>query len=69
MKILKRVFELTLSMTKIFVMFLFKLPGNTIYYLINPKERRERTSQIRDLVKKELDHYWTGSKVRSLVSD
>ena len=56
--------DFTWSMTKMFVTFLVKLPGNTLYYVMNPAERKKRITEIKDLAKKEFDHYFMGSKVR-----
>jgi len=50
-------------MTKMVLMFIIRLPGNTLYYLINPQKRRDKIAEIRDIAKKEFDHYWTGSKL------
>lgn len=59
--------DLTWSMTKAFVNFLVRLPGNTLYYLMNSKERQERIAQIKEAAKKEFDHYRMGSKL--LIAD
>jgi hypothetical protein len=64
MSIARKGLELTWSITNMLVSFLVRLPGNTLYYLMNSKERKARIAEMRALVKKEFDHYWTGSKVR-----
>lgn len=55
--------DMTWWFVKSFVTFFIKLPGNTVFYLTHPKERREYIQGIRDIIRKEVDHYWTGSKV------
>jgi hypothetical protein len=66
MSVARKGLEQTWSITNVLVSFLIRLPGNTSYYVMNSKERKARITEIRDLVKKEFDHYWTGSKVRKL---
>lgn len=63
-KILKSGLDLTWYLTKVLVKFLVKLPGNTLYYMMNSKERKAKIAEIKEIAKKEFDHYWTGSKVR-----
>jgi hypothetical protein len=55
--------DLTWSLTKMVVNFLLHFPPNTYYFLTHPKERKEKVTEIKDMVKKEFDHYWMGSKV------
>lgn len=67
LSIARKGIELTWSVTKIVVLFLARLPGNTLFYLMNSKERKAKISEIRDIIRKEVDHYWTGTKVRNEV--
>ena len=55
--------DMTSWLMKEIFTFIIKLPGNTIYYMTHPKERKEYIQGIKEMIKKEVDHYWTGSKV------
>eukprot|EP00980_Cylindrotheca_fusiformis_P004018 scaffold880_cov132-Cylindrotheca_fusiformis.AAC.14 len=63
MAIARKGVELTWSLTKAIVLFLARLPKNTFFYLMNPKERKEKITEIKDVIRKEVDHYWTGTKL------
>ena len=64
----KKVIELSWSLTKSLLGFLIRLPGNTIYYAMNAQARKDKIQEIKDVAKHEFDHYWTGSKVSTVVS-
>jgi len=55
-----KIFEIT----KTVVTFLVKLPVNLLYYMTHHQERRDKIQDFKHHAKKELDHYWTGTKVR-----
>jgi hypothetical protein len=57
-------FNMTWSLTKMVMKFLLRLPGNSWFVLTHPKERKEKIQEIKDMARKEFDHYWMGSKVR-----
>jgi hypothetical protein len=61
--ILKKTTDLTWYATKTVSKFTIRLPGNTYFFITHPKERREKITGIKEAVKKEIDHYWVGSKV------
>ena len=61
--ILKGSLDMTLYLTKSLFRFIIHLPGNTIFYITNPKERREKIADLKESIKKEVDHYWVGIKV------
>eukprot|EP00980_Cylindrotheca_fusiformis_P016783 scaffold5055_cov91-Cylindrotheca_fusiformis.AAC.5 len=63
MAIARKGVELTWSLTNAIVLFLARLPKNTFFYLTNPKERKEKTAEFKDIIRKEVDHYWTGTKL------
>ncbi|CAJ1966775.1 unnamed protein product [Cylindrotheca closterium] len=63
MKVFKSGLDMTWYATKILVSFLVKLPGNTLYYIMNSEDRRAKIAEIKAMAKKEFDHYWTGSKL------
>lgn len=63
-KLLTKGADMTWYLAKTLISFLLRLPGNTLYYLMNGDERRAKIAEIKDMAKKEFDHYWTGSKVR-----
>jgi hypothetical protein len=62
--LIKKLLETTRSITTTVVTFLVKLPANTYFYITHPQERRDKIQEIKHHAKKELDHYWTGTKVR-----
>jgi hypothetical protein len=62
--VLLKLYETTWSITKTVLTFMAKLPGNIFFYITHPQERRDKIQEIKGHAKKELDHYWTGSKVR-----
>jgi len=62
-KVMKSGLDLTWYVTKMLVSFLVRLPGNTLYYMMNSKERKDKIAEIKEIAKKEFDHYWTGSKL------
>ena len=64
----KKVFEVSWSMTKTVLMFLIKLPYNTLYYATHSKARKDKIAEIKDIARKEFEHYSTGTKVRIVVS-
>lgn len=64
-KLMKKGMDLTFYLAKSLVSFLVRLPGNTLYYMLNGEQRRAKIAEIKAIAKKEFDHYWTGSKVRS----
>ncbi|VEU34439.1 unnamed protein product [Pseudo-nitzschia multistriata] len=55
--------DMTIYVTKALVKFMIKLPGNIVFYATHPTERREKTSKIKESIKKEVDHYWIGIKL------
>jgi hypothetical protein len=57
---------MTWSLTKMVMNFLLRLPGNSWFLITHPKERKEKIQEIKDMARKEFDHYWMGSKVRTL---
>ena len=61
--IFKKTTDLTWSATKAVSKFIIRLPGNAYFFITHPKERREKITGIKEFVKKEIDHYWVGSKV------
>ena len=48
---------------KAIVIFILKLPYNSWYYLTRPEERRAKIAEIIEITKKEVNHYWMGTKV------
>ena len=66
--IFKKTTDLTWSATKAVSKFIIRLPGNAYFFITHPKERREKITGIKEFVKKEIDHYWVGSKV-SLMNE
>jgi hypothetical protein len=66
--ILKKTTDLTWYATKTVSKFIIRLPGNAYFFITHPKERREKITGIKEVVKKEIDHYWVGSKV-SLMNE
>lgn len=63
----RNVMATTWNITKTIIMFLIKLPGNTLYYMRNNAARREKIQEIKDIARHEFDHYWTGTKVSRLL--
>lgn len=63
----KGIVNFSWSATKTVFKFIIRLPGNFVYYITHPKERKERTTEIKDFAKKEFDHYHVGSKL--LIAD
>lgn len=63
--IAKATYDMTLWFTKATVRFIVHLPGNTIFFLTHPKERREKIADLKEFIRKEVDHYWVGFKVSS----
>jgi hypothetical protein len=61
--ILKKTTDLTWYATKSVSKFIIRLPGNAYFFITHPKERREKITGLKEAVKKEIDHYWVGSKV------
>jgi hypothetical protein len=59
--------KISMSAIQAILTFFLKLPGNSWYYLTHSQERRERIAGIREMAKKEFDHYWMGTKVWKLV--
>jgi hypothetical protein len=59
----RSIVDLTWSITKMVARFILNLPGNTLFFLTHPKERRDKIVEIRDIAKKEFDHYYIGTKV------
>eukprot|EP00536_Pseudo-nitzschia_multiseries_P001632 jgi/Psemu1/322161/estExt_fgenesh1_pg.C_210018 len=55
--------DMTIYVTKTVFKFLIRLPGNTLFYATHPEERREKVGDVKDLIKKEVDHYWVGIKL------
>jgi len=62
-KLMKKGMDLTFYLAKSLVSFLVRLPGNTLYYMLNGEQRRAKIAEIKAIAKKEFDHYWTGSKL------
>ena len=60
--------DMTMYVTKTVFKFMIRLPGNIWFYATRPKERREKISDIKELIKKEVDHYWVGIKVSLVTS-
>ena len=52
------------SASKAVMMFLLRLPFNTIYYMIHPAKAREKWDDMKQFIKEEVDHYWVGTKVK-----
>ena len=65
--IAKGTYDMTLWLTKATFRFIIHLPGNTIFFLTHAKERREKIADMKEFIKKEVDHYWVGFKVSSYV--
>ena len=61
--VLKGIVEVTWSATKTVSKFIIRSPGNIIFFITHQKERKEKITGIKEAVKKEIDHYWVGSKV------
>jgi hypothetical protein len=61
--IVRGAFSTTWSLTKMLLNFLLRLPGNSWFLLTHPKDRKEKIQEIKDMARKEFDHYWMGSKV------
>jgi hypothetical protein len=59
----KKAMEMTWSLTKMILMFLIRLPGNTFFLATHPKARKDKIAEIKEIVQHEIDHYWTGTKV------
>jgi len=62
-KILKGSLDVTLSLTKSLFKIIIRLPGNVFFFATHSKERREKIADIKEWIKKEVDHYWVGAKV------
>lgn len=62
-----KLLESTWSITKTVITFLVKLPMNLLFYMTHHQERRDKIQEIKHHAKKELDHYWTGTKVRGQI--
>lgn len=63
--LVKGLLDTTWNITKIVLKFLVQLPMNAYFYSTHPKERREKIQELKGHAKKEFDHYWTGSKVKT----
>lgn len=59
--------DLTKAGVKLLINFIIKTPGVLWYFLSRPKELRMKLIEFRDLVKKEANHYYMGSKL--LIAD
>jgi hypothetical protein len=55
--------DMTISVSKAIVLFLLKVPGNTLFYLTHPTELRQKLSELHEAVKEEVNHYWVGTKL------
>ena len=55
--------SVTLSAVKSILTFIIKLPYNSWYFLTRPEERRAKIAEIVEITKKEVNHYWMGTKV------
>jgi hypothetical protein len=62
-RIMQQGMDMTVSLFKVLVSFLLKLPGNTIYYLTNPDELRQALVGIKKTAQDEIHHYWVGFKL------
>ena len=62
----KKAVDLSWTLVRAVITFLVRLPYNVFFYATHPKERKEKVTEIRELAKKEFDHYWTGTKVSML---
>ena len=62
-----KLLESTWGVTKTVITFLVKLPVNIFFYMTHHQERRDKIQEIKHHAKKELDHYWTGTKVRGQI--
>ena len=65
-KILKGSLDVTRSLTKSLFKIIIRLPGNVLFFATHSKERREKIADIKEFIKKEVDHYWVGAKVSRL---
>eukprot|EP00934_Nitzschia_sp_Nitz4_P008592 Nitzschia sp. Nitz4//scaffold239_size30010//14829//17923//NITZ4_008012-RA/size30010-snap-gene-0.32-mRNA-1//1//CDS//3329543568//8582//frame0 len=61
--ILSTIVETTWSLAKWLVVFCVNLPANTWFFMTNSKARGEKIQEIKDVIKHEVDHYWTGTKL------
>lgn len=61
--IAKGTYELTFSLTKGLFRIIINLPGNIIFFATHPQERREKIAELKEAIKKEVDHYWVGFKL------
>mmetsp|Transcript_25950 Transcript_25950/g.29140 ORF Transcript_25950/g.29140 Transcript_25950/m.29140 type:complete len:914 (-) Transcript_25950:80-2821(-) len=61
--VLKGIVDVTWSATKTVSKFIIRSPGNIVFFITHPKERKEKITGIKEAVKKEIDHYWVGSKL------
>jgi hypothetical protein len=64
--ILQIVWNFTWTITKAVVKFTAMLPYNIVYYIFHPQDRRDKITEIKEIAKKEFDHYWVGTKVRDI---
>ncbi|KAG7365151.1 LETM1-like protein [Nitzschia inconspicua] len=65
--ILKTILTMTWNITKTVLKFLLHLPYNTYFYATHAQERREKLTEIKEIAKKEFDHYKVGTKL--LIAD
>lgn len=64
--IMKGSANMTIWLTKTIFKFVIHLPSNTVFYATHPNERKEKIAEIKESIKKEVDHYWVGIKVSVL---
>ncbi|KAL7570035.1 hypothetical protein ACA910_017075 [Epithemia clementina (nom. ined.)] len=55
--------ELMISLIRSIALFLWKLPGNIIFYTFNHSERNAAITKVQDMIKHEVNHYWVGTKL------
>ena len=61
--LIRKGMDLVISLTKSLFTFLFKLPGNILFYTFNSSERKALINKIQETIKHEVNHYWVGTKL------
>jgi len=61
--ILRGSLDMTHYLTKSLFRIIIHLPGNLLFFVTHPKERREKIAEMKEWIKKEVNHYWVGIKL------
>jgi hypothetical protein len=64
--VVRKGLDMTVSTFSTILRFLFRLPGNLFYYGTNPAVTRQKWADMKHLIREEVNHYWVGTKVRSI---